>query len=225
MTDLTEHQLLNAAKEALERPSYFGYYGDLPLFETWGLTFTQNRDSDAQDRSNYRRIFEDLKKYAAEHEGRMFNADPDDYVQDYRSSHWMHGWQEQIVVRVLKDLEGPLEVDNLTKTFIRATEIAIELRDCSIYDEDDLNTLESEEDDERFEQAWGDMLRRWDDDEGPEPTEDEKWAVSQKLHESEDPEGYDPDELSEVLKSLRPALESANQRIVDDPHQLDLFRN
>ena len=221
MTDLSNDELLAAAKEALTRPRDFGYHGNLPLFESWGLSFSQTRDSDTVDRSNYRRIFEDLKVVAAE-ESR--NGDEDEYVQDFRSSHWMNGWMEQIAIRVLRDEDGPVEVGNLTATFVKATEIAYALQDYPIYDEEDLSSLESDEDDERFDQAWGDMVGRWDDEEGPVPTEDEKWAVNEAMHECETPQGYDPDELSEVLKGLRPAPESVNEHVVaHDPNQARLF--
>lgn len=54
-----------AAREALTRPDDFGYYGDLPLFESWGFTFTQTRDSDALTRSNYRVALRELRELAA----------------------------------------------------------------------------------------------------------------------------------------------------------------
>jgi hypothetical protein len=220
MNNLTDAQLLKAAQEALTRPRDFGYHGDLPLFESWGLTFSQTRDSDALERSNYRRIFEDLKELA----GRSSDGMWDDYVQDFRSSHWMNGWMEQIAVRVLEDEDGPVEVDNLTPIFIQAAEIAFDLEDYSIYDEDDLSSLEDEEDWERFDQEWGRMLRSWDEEsEGALPTEDEKDAVHAKLNECDTPQGYDEDELAETLKDLRPAPESANGHIVNDPNQIHLF--
>src|SRR6267154_314629 len=54
LSDVDEDTLVKAAREALTRPSDFGYYGGLPLFESWGFVFFQSAASDTVERSNFR---------------------------------------------------------------------------------------------------------------------------------------------------------------------------
>lgn len=55
---------------------------------------SQNRDSDALTRSNYRRIFADLQACAKLHES---DAD-ESTVYDFRAGHLACGWVEYIIV-------------------------------------------------------------------------------------------------------------------------------
>lgn len=228
MTDLSDEELIEAAAQALARPTEFGehnfvYFGKLPLFESWGLTFTQTRDSDTIARSNYRRILADLREYAEQHEGLLHDADPDDYVQDFRSSHWLCGWVERIAVKVLIDPELGITRDNITPTFIQAAEIGYFLEaEGPVYDESDHSDLECEEDGERWGDAIDDVKRSWDEeDDGPEPTDDEWRWVDEKLHEQETPEGYDPEEVKRLILDRRP--EFGTPTSAPDPNQEVLF--
>src|ERR1700752_873677 len=164
MTDLSDDEIIHAATVALTSPTEFGdrnfaYFGDLPLFESWGLTFSQTRDSGTIERSNYRRIIADLREHAAQNEGLLLDADPPEYVQEFRVTHWACGWMDRIAVRVLIDAEHGVVRDNITSTFILAAEIAGFLHaEGPIYDEFDHSELENQEDSEAFAEVWIDML-------------------------------------------------------------------
>lgn len=202
MSELPEEYLLCAAQEALTRPSDFGYFGDLPLFESWGFTFAQTRDSDALVRSNYRCILRDLAE-----EAEKITDDTDEYVQEVHCSHWAHGWADHIAVRVLQDQDGEITVENLTPVFVVAVEAASALEDYPVHDESDYSELESEEIHEAFDNEWDTVVRRWDEEDGPEPTDDDKEKVWERLTEQEYPK---PDSiwcghLEEILMELRQA--------------------
>lgn len=90
---------------------------------------TQNRDSDALTRSNYRRIFADIKAEA--HDDR--DADNERPVAyDWRAGHWMCGWIEYLMVR--HDAPDAL--------LIQCAEIVAALSDYPVYDESDYSELE-----------------------------------------------------------------------------------
>src|SRR5438067_4732769 len=149
---IDDDTVIRAAREALTRPSDFGYFGDLPLFESWGFTISQHRDSDILERSNFRSILRDVQAFLSQ-----VTDDPDEYVQVVSCSHWAYGWVEHLAVRVLRDdseettetlFDGnPIKPSNITAVFSVVADIAIGLReDYSVYDESDYYELESEED-------------------------------------------------------------------------------
>lgn len=203
---LPDEYLIAAAREALTRPDSFGYSGDLPLFDTWGIMFSQDASSDALARSNYRRILEDLRRVAA-----MVTDDPEEYVQEIHCRHWLVGWMDHILVKVMRDGdESPERANafvpsNITTVFQWAASIAVRLRDeYPVYDEFDYSDLESEEDWDSFVSEWDGMVSYWDEgDDGPEPDDDERDFVHRFLTDSETPDGYDPDELLATVKDGR----------------------
>lgn len=69
------------------RQSYdgFAYWGDC---EGWGIAYAMHRDSGALDRSNFKAILTDLQKRFGE-----------DDVTVERSSHFLVGWADTILVR------------------------------------------------------------------------------------------------------------------------------
>ena len=82
-----------------EHPDYYGGFspdGDI-------LVYQQNRDSDALDRSNYRRIFEDLREHAATLPAAPVRDDIEsggfEWVYDFRAGHWGVGWVEYLLIR------------------------------------------------------------------------------------------------------------------------------
>lgn len=138
--DIDNTDLIRAAKESLERPDSFAYYGDLDLFRSWGLTFTQDRESDVTTRSNYRCVLRDLRAFV---ESR--GCDPDDYVEDAGFSHFAVGWMDQIAVRVLIDEDGDLVPENITGAFRWIAAIALNVIEFDpVYDDSDHNELEHE---------------------------------------------------------------------------------
>jgi hypothetical protein len=200
--------LVRMAEQALTRPPDFAYYGGYPLFESWGFTpVAQHRDSDALDRSNYRRILQDMT---------ALNNDLVEFVADFRSGDWAFGWREEIIVRVLYDADEDVTPDNITGAFRMITEISKYLSEhYPVYDEPDYSELESEETREAFDQAWESVKRGWDeDDSGPEPTEDEKDLTWQSL-EIWSGDDVDEDKIREFLDEKR--LEDAIAQYGDVP--------
>ena len=102
------------------------YAGHNPVGDYRGAG--QSRDSDALERSNYRRIFEDLQAKADE----CWRSDS---VYDFRASHWAVGWVEQIIVKA----DAPEPVLDLLVEIIDA------LEGYPVYDEEDFSALETEE--------------------------------------------------------------------------------
>lgn len=158
LSDVDEDTLVKAAREALTRPSDFGYYGDLPLFESWGFVFFQSAASGTLERSNFRvarASLEEASKKDREAALLLHDGDASDYVQEVGVSHWLVGSADHLAVRVLVDEDGPITADNLTHTFVHAVELALSIKDYPVLDESDFSELESEEQDA----AWDSWLR------------------------------------------------------------------
>ena len=97
----------------------------------------QSRDSDALERSNYERIFQDLVKKARElgqPEGLEtdYHDDPKQYVYDWRAHHWAVGWVEQVILKA----SAPEELIKM------AEEIRDALDGYPVYDESHFSELE-----------------------------------------------------------------------------------
>lgn len=152
-SEVDDFTLVKAAREALTRPSNFGYYGDLPLFESWGFVFFQSAASDTIERSNFRSALAALQGRAKGWPDGDGAEDSDEYVQTVGVRHWLVGSANHLAVRVLDDQDGPVVAENLTHTFVHAVELALSLQDYSILDESDWSELESECQDEMWD-AW-----------------------------------------------------------------------
>jgi hypothetical protein len=122
---------IERAKEILDEtkwahPSDYGGYSPNGEY----VITSQSRDSDSLSRSNYERIFEDLKE-----------LNPKDWtggnapVYDFRAGHWACGWVEYLMV---KD-NAP---DNI---LIISAEILCALSDYPVYDETHWSELEYNE--------------------------------------------------------------------------------
>ena len=162
----TDDELVQGAREALERPPDFGYYGELDLFGSWGLTFAQHRDSDALQRSNYRSVVKACREHVT-----ALGLEPTEYLDEIHCSHWAHGWVDHLAVRVLEDVDQPLTPDNLTQAFRFLVGAAVFLRECyPIWNEEDLSELEAEEaaDDESPFELLGVLVVTFDPDERDE---------------------------------------------------------
>lgn len=158
LSDVDEDTLVKAAREALTRPSDFGYYGNLPMFESWGFVFFQSAASDTLERSNFRvarASLEEASKKDREAALLLHDGDASDYVQEVGVSHWLVGSADHLAVRILVDEEGPVMAENLTYTFVHAVELAMSLKDYAVLDESDWSELESEGQDE----AWDAHIR------------------------------------------------------------------
>lgn len=125
-----DEQLAQAAREALTRPEDFDYFGRDDMFETWGMTFSKHRDSEALDRSNWDVIIEAL--------GADEEIDGDTWAVDH-FGHWAVGWVERITCQVIDD-DG-----NVTPVFKKLHEFAQRLESYPILDEQALSQLELDE--------------------------------------------------------------------------------
>lgn len=199
---MDDDTLVKLAEQSLTRPSDFGYYGNYPLFESWGITpIGQHRDSDALDRSNYRRILADMTK---SHPDEDMGETVLEWISDFRSSHWAVGWSEQIIVRVLYDADEDITPSNITSAFREIMEIADYLStDYPVYDDSDYSELELEEYNEAFDSAWDDLVRHWDDeDDGPSPADEEKDHVRNTI-ELDTSNPPDEDDLRPIMDDKR----------------------
>lgn len=220
---IDDDDLIKAAKEALERPSDFGYYGGLPLFQSWGLTYAQDRDSDVLNRSNYRRLLEDAQGVATADDGDKAE-DASEYIDVVHCSHWLCGWMDHIAVRVLEDPEGDVTPENITHTFKFMADACLRLRDeYPVYDESDYSELETEETEAAFDSEWDGV--DWDEVAPNEPDADVKWCVYRNLTEDETPDGFDREEIQAEYISVMQyqAYVEYDQRATSKGLQLTLF--
>lgn len=221
---IDDEELVKAAQEALERPSDFGYYGSIPLFRSWGLTYAQTRDSDVLNRSNYRRLLEDAQGTATAEDGD--NAeDASEYVDEITCSHWAYGWADHIVVKVLEDPEGDIVPENITHTFRFMADACLRLRDeYPVYDESDYSELETAECEAAFESEWNGV--DWDEV-VPNGTPDQsvKWCVYRKLTEDGTPDGFDRDEIqAEYISAMQyQAYREYDRRLTSNGFQMELL--
>lgn len=114
-----------AIEETRNRPD-FAYSGDLPLGETWALTFGMSRDSDKRTESNFEAI-----------QNEMESKFPED-VQVIRSSHWGHGWVEELAVRMLD------ENGKITPAGVEILEFNDALESYPVINDEDLSRREHE---------------------------------------------------------------------------------
>lgn len=97
----------------------------------------QSRDSDALERSNYKRIFEDLVKKAielgqADDTQTDHDEDPKQYVYDFRANHWAVGWVDQVIVKA----SAPEDLIRYCEEIYEAIE------NYPVYDEEHFSELE-----------------------------------------------------------------------------------
>jgi hypothetical protein len=222
--DIDDDTLVKAAREALTRPDSFLYFGSLPLFESWGMTISQNRDSDVLNRSNFRRMLEDAQGVATSQDGD--NAeDGSEYVQVEHMSHWLCGWIEHIMVRVLIDEDGGVKPDNITETFKFLASVSLYLRDeYPVYDESDYSELENQECEAAFESAWNDV--DWEEVALDGNTDDDiKWCVYRALTENETPDWFDYNDIrTAYVDAIQfQAYQEYNDRLTSNGQQISLF--
>jgi len=115
---------MRCAKDGLEKPNDFGYWGSDDTFITWGFCgIDKNRDSKILELSNFEVITRNL----------MLKF-PDDFrIEGY--SHWAVGHVDRLVVRILKQ-DGPINEENITDAFRAAMEWKDELEDYPVADDD-----------------------------------------------------------------------------------------
>ena len=138
--------ILKCAKDGLQKPEDFGYWGSEDMFKTWGFCgVDKNRDSDLLEISNFDFITKDL-----------ISKFPNDFkIENY--SHWMVGNVDRLVCRILK-YELPfidqVKEKDITTAFIAAMEWLDILRDYPVADEADYS-------DKQYEQSIAEIIE-WD---------------------------------------------------------------
>jgi len=130
--------LVEAAKAHLVPPGEFGernFDGPDHIGETHMISISQNRDSNALDRSNFAVVSED-----------MLSRFPED-CEVMRFGHWACGWVESLIVRVLKtDYKPSMPVDwEFADAFEAIVEWSNALADYPIADEMHYSATEHDE--------------------------------------------------------------------------------
>lgn len=124
--------ITRCAKDALEKPQDFGYWGNDSMFITWGFCgIDKNRDSKILEQSNFEVITRSLM--------REF---PNDFDIE-RYNHWAVGWVERLTVKVLKS-PGEITEENITEAFKKAMWWKDELNDYPCASEDHYEDLRYE---------------------------------------------------------------------------------
>jgi hypothetical protein len=110
---------------ALTLPDAFAYFGDRDLGVSWGFAGigTTNRDADPLTESNHVIAWKDLSE-----------AFPDD-VELLHSTHWMCGWVDEILVRVV-------EQGKPTAAFMAVVRLQERLEHYPVLDETDFSARE-----------------------------------------------------------------------------------
>lgn len=133
--------ILDLAKQSMERPSDFGWFGRDEMFETWGFSgISKHRDSDLVTESNYEVASEELlEKYPEE-------------IEDISMGHWAVGHVETMIVKVIKDeaalykSPGQWTEDDITDAFKDCMEIVDHIRyGHPVLDEEHLSEMEYEQ--------------------------------------------------------------------------------
>ena len=182
-------------KKLLERPSDFGYHGNLDMFKTWSLgPVIEHRDSTLLDQSNaqeIKRIFE--------------QADPDS--KDWtvvHCGHWAVGWVDHLSMRVYKRV---LHTYAPTKILLVWQDIENSLEDYPVLNEGDYSEREYNATLEGIEDAASYFARQHDVD-LPEDYSDILFSwfwdnLQSAVESSDDRGGYPSDsELEEAFIAL-----------------------
>lgn len=118
-----------------QHPSDYGGFSPAGDYMICG----QSRDSDALERSNYRRIFADLIEKAeslgCQDNGIDGEGNESDMVYDFRAGHWAVGWVEQVLICS----NAPQELIDFAESIQDA------LSSYPVYDESDFCELEFNE--------------------------------------------------------------------------------
>ena len=129
--------IIRCAKDGLQKPEDFGYWGSKDMFKTWGFCgIDKNRDSNIREISNFDFMSNDLLKRF-----------PDDFrIETY--NHWLVGSVDRLVCRILKH-ELPfidqVKEKDITTAFIAAMEWLDQLNDYPVADESDYADKQFEE--------------------------------------------------------------------------------
>ena len=124
-TDIKE--LATKAVASFNKITNFGYFGDLPLGETWAFTISRHRDTDVLTESNYETIEKDMET--------RFPGD----TETVHCGHWAVGWIDHLAVRMLEEDGSP------TAAATAILEWKEKLEDYPVADDEDYSRREWEE--------------------------------------------------------------------------------
>ena len=140
--------ILKCAKDGLQKPEDFGYWGSNDMFKTWGFCgVDKNRDSNLLEISNFDVITKDL----------MTTFPLDFRIENY--SHWLVGNVDRLVCRILKreiPFIDEVKQEDITIAFRAAMEWLDQLRDYPVADENDYY-------DKQYQQGI-EAITEWDND-------------------------------------------------------------
>ena len=124
-TLLPEDHIVDMAKQSLQRPEDFGYWGDADMFNTWGWAgIDYHRDSNILDHANYQAFHRDIVP---------------DYIHHFESermNHWAVGWIERTLVKVLVNDEDGIIFENITDAFCKTVEVLDCLQEYAVLDDE-----------------------------------------------------------------------------------------
>jgi hypothetical protein len=148
---MTEY--VEMAKQAMERPSDFGWFGREDMFETWGFTGV-NRYPNGGGKSDIDAILDDSNFFCIKQhlEGKFPDSEN---IEEVGLNHWAAGSVDSIICKIIAvdpppDLDD-LDEDDLTDEFKEIADIVVGLRDdYPIFDEMDFSERESEYHYDRF---------------------------------------------------------------------------
>ena len=131
MTDYVKY-----AKQALTKPSDFGWFGFDEMFDTWGFAgINKHRDSPLVDLSNWDAVIADIK-----HE--FGDEVYDDNFSEVGLSHWLVGHADQLCVKILNKsiAHDSITDEDITDYFKYVADIALYLsEEYPVFDEQDLS--------------------------------------------------------------------------------------
>ena len=124
------------AKQALTKPSDFGWFGFEEMFDTWGFTgIGKHRDSPIIDLSNWDCAIADIKREFGEE---VY----DENFYEVGLGHWLVGHSDQLCVKILKEsiTHNSITDDDITDYFKFAVDIATYLsEEYPVLDEQDFS--------------------------------------------------------------------------------------
>ncbi len=128
-------EITKLIKQAIKRPSDFGYSGDLDLFNTWALgPVIEHRDSGLLDQSNSAAIQAELEKHPE------FN----DQWEITHCGHWAVGWVDHLSYKVIENRRAVLHttVTKIAPVALFIRDLYEQLDDYPILNEDDYSQRE-----------------------------------------------------------------------------------
>ncbi len=131
MTDYVKY-----AKQALTKPSDFGWFGFEEMFDTWGFAgINKHRDSALVDLSNWDAAIADIKHHFGDE---IY----DENFQEVGLGHWLVGHADQLCVKILhKSIpHDSITDEDITDYFKYVADIALYLsEEYPVLDENDLS--------------------------------------------------------------------------------------